>query len=252
MSIRIVIVMAIVSAALTNTSFGQQQQDKFGPNAAEETRTALSKLLHAAAVKELAKKEFSDEGKEDIRIKKTIPIKKKIKLPLGKSITIDETIKIDEKLGEAKAKITASFDDPAKLLNVSIPDLRRKSDLEVRGKCSASCPFRGKINAKVLGVPINLSFTAKASLDATADIKFSAAGNDQVTITPTFVNWKGKVSEVKFSDDIADAVLSKLATRLVNNWLEKNKKKLKDHANKAIQQAAKEGKLTADPNELFK
>lgn len=225
---------------------------QLGPNAPEKNRETLSAFLRDAAINELQGKTFSASGKDEARIRETIPIRKKIKLPFGKSITIDEKIEIDKKLGDVEATATASFVDPAKQLKVTIPELRRKSDLVVRGKCEASCPFHGKVNAKALGIPINVSFAAMATLNATADIAFSAAKNNKVAIKPRFVDWKGRVTEVKFDDEIADAILSKLATKLVNEWLDRNKSRLTDVAHKSLQRAADAGRLTADPDDLFK
>ncbi|WP_166822046.1 hypothetical protein [Thalassoroseus pseudoceratinae] len=95
---------------------------KLGPNASEENRSTLSALLQDAAIKEFNERTFSASGKDEVRIRETIPIRKKIKLPFGESITIDETIEINKKLGDVEATATASFVGPAKHPKVKIPE----------------------------------------------------------------------------------------------------------------------------------
>lgn len=225
-----------------NLAYSQTNQE-LGPNASEENRKAIAMLIQAAASEELQGKEFEASDSKEIKIDKTIKVDKG-------PIKFEETIKV--KLGDVSATAKASFNDPVSNMKIAIPELKRKDDLIVRGRCTGSCPFKGKIKAEVLGVSVSLSFSAKASLDATADITFVAAANDTVKVTPKFVKWIGTVKNVEFSDEIADAALSDLATKLVNDWLNRNKEKLMQEANEAIQKAADKGKLSADPNDLFK
>lgn len=211
--------------------FGPGDDSVLGPNAPEENRTKLAKLLRAATVTELQGKVFKATDSQDIKAEK-----------LG----------VEVRLGSATVTAEASCTDPLKNLSVTIPDMRRKGKLEVRTKCNVRCPFSGKVHGEVLGIGYSIPFQAKASLSATADVKFSTDESGKVLIEPTFTEWEGNISDIDFKDEVANAVFSGLAEEAVNDLLKDNRASLMEDANAAVKQAAQAGKLSADPGDLFK
>jgi hypothetical protein len=188
-------------------------------NAPPEDRRLVETVLRELLIKELSELELEskDSHTQELRVG-----------PLRSKVTAESTAK-------------GRFDEPEEKLVVEVPTMIRHSGRRTQIVAKAKAPFKGILSAKLESLRASVGFSATASIEVHSEIKqVEDPGGSNIRVVVT--DWSGKVSDVHFDDDIADA-LGAVARGAANKWLEDNREELKKRANRALQEAYAKGRL---------